>query len=143
MSKASEKKKISLKISKNDPRKDYKIDGLTLENIIKKYKNGETFKTFIIYENKNCLWIHRNNRLIALIFNEPKEVSYQLIKNQENKIHIDKDVYSTVQIDEKIKSFGATKVFFSSGQTRFPYFNNLIIYFFLIINKIIFIFIIF
>ena len=124
MSKVNEKKKISLKISKKDPKKDYKIDGLTIENIIKKYKKGELFKTFIIYENNNCLWIQKDNCLTDLIFMEPKEVCYQLINNKENKIHVDKEVYSTVQIDEKINSFGATKIFFSSGIIRVPYFNN-------------------
>ena len=124
MLKVKEKKKISLNISKKDPRKDYKIDGLTIENIIKKYKKGEMFKTFIIYENNNCLWIHKNNSLTDIIFLEPKETCYQLINNKESKIHIDKEVYSTVQIDEKINSFGATKVFFSSGQLRCSYFNN-------------------
>ena len=124
MSKVNEKKKISLKISKKDPKKDYKIDGLTIENIIKKYKKGELFKTFIIYENNNCLWIQKDNCLTDLIFMEPKEVCYQLINNKENKIHVDKEVYTTVQIDEKINSFGATKIFFSSGKIRVPYFNN-------------------
>ena len=109
-------------IPDKDPLKDYQINGMTIESILTKYKNGETFNGIYIKSKGNCLMIIENLIFKEIIFINPIEVSYESTDINQ-KIEWDRCVYSTLQIDETIKNIGATNVYFSINNINFPYFE--------------------
>ena len=94
--------KQALNIPNKDPLKDYYFDGLSIEDIIFKFKKGEKFKTFYIIRENNCLKLKKNFELKEIIFINPIVVYYQNINNEKKIIDYDICVHSTIQIDETI-----------------------------------------
>ena len=103
--KKDEKETKILEIPNKNPLKDYYFDGLSIEDIISKFKKHEKFETFYILSKNNCLMLKKNFEMKDIIFINPIEVCYKLINNENNIIDYDKCVHSTMQIDETITIF--------------------------------------
>ena len=122
--KKDEKETKILEIPNKDPLKDYFFDGLSIEDIISKFKKREKFETFYILSKNNCLMLKKNFEMKDIIFINPIEVCYKLINNENNIIDYDKCVHSTMQIDETINNAVATEAFFYSRELKYSYFEN-------------------
>ena len=107
-----------------DPLNDYKINGKTIQEIKTNYSNGGDSIGFHVKRENNCLKIIENLNLKAIIFINPIKVYYEEMKDKKQGIKCDLKVYSTIQIDETIKNFNATKAVFNSGEKNLSYFEK-------------------
>ena len=110
--------------NKKDPLKGYKINEMTIQEIINNFSNGGDSIGFYVKREDNCLKVIGNLNLKAIIFPNPIKVYYVAMNDESKKIKCDLKVYSTIQIDETIKNFNATKAFFKSGENSLSYSGN-------------------
>ena len=107
-----------------DPLTFYKIDGKTIGDIITIFKKKESIKGYTLLEENNSFDVIENVQFKGIIFLKPIEVTYKSLNDGNIKIKIDKNVRSTVQIDEMIKDIGSKKAFFKLNGETFSYFEN-------------------
>ena len=107
-----------------DPLESYKIGSKTIGQILKDFNNNEISTENTIREAEDSLNVYEDLELKGIIFLNQLEVSYYTLKDVQCQIIVDKNVRSTLQIDEKIKELGAKKAFFNIDEKFFPYFQN-------------------
>ena len=101
----------------------YKINNISIGEIKNSFASKKQIQNFTIKESTNCLIVNKSLELFALIFIKPIEIIYESRK-EDIKTKCDKTVYSTIQIDETIKTFGNVKTFFNLNNKIYSYSTN-------------------
>ena len=113
--------KIDAKIA---PLQYYKINGISLETIIEYFSTNKIVDNLDITRSDNCLLVIHNLILKAVIFMYPIKVIYKSMKNNNIPESSDDRVYSTLQIDDKLKQINAHQAFFYLDNNLVSYFQN-------------------
>ena len=102
----------------------YKFKNKTVGEIINDFKENKMENSNINFINNNLI-ISDSLELLAIIFLEPIEVIYKPLKAKDNEKDIcDKEVYSTIQIDEMLKKFSTCQAVFNLYGNNYSYFEH-------------------
>ena len=105
------------------PLEFYKINNISIGEIKNSFASKKQIPNLTIKESTNCLIVNKSLELYAIIFINPIEIIYESMK-EDIKKKCDKTVYSTIQIDETIKTFGNVKTFFNLNNKMYSYSTN-------------------